>query len=302
VTHSIYSRRKFIRHNAIAELGLAFMPAVHEDKGHEDNTIDFITPIDGDMLHELDGVTDKGWLKVPVRISADPGSRIFVNGIRAELKDGLFTAEVPLKDYRNIIEAWDKSNDLKSSVEVYRLKNFAHKYRLSHDDNIWFLRDISQNASVYRSIFENPYLGFLKHFHDIYGTKVHLNIYSETDGFNLSRMTDKFRNEWRENCSWLRLSFHAYANEPDNPYINAGYDKVKHDCVMVMDQIRRFAGEELIGSETTLHWGIGLLIHEQYFYPFYRAYQPDYKEKVLKAVGWAADNGYEPAFPGDCVF
>ena len=47
---------------------------------------------------------------------------------------------------------------------------------------------------------------------------------------------------------------------------------------------------------------IDLLIHEQYFYPFYSNYQPDYKEKVLTAVKWAADKGYEPAFLGDCVF
>jgi len=391
MTHSIYSRRKFIRNNAIAGLGLAFMPPVRENKSREKGKINFITPIDGDMLHGLDGVTEKDWLKVPVRISADPGSRIFVNGIKAELKDGLFAAVVAVKDYRNIIEAWDKKNDIRKAVEVYRLKKFVHKYRLSLDDNIWFLRDISQNASVYRSIFQNPYLGFLKQVHDTYGTKVHLNIYYETDGFNLSQMTDRFRNEWRENSGWLRLSFHAFANEPDRPYIDAGYAKVKHDCDMVMDQIRRFAGEELIGPETTLHWGeatvegcralrdsgyvclpcdfnvdndlapcsyyldvekrrhinkrliwrdnregiifvrctiiidthkldriipflenvkqdplksayIDLLIHEQYFYPFYSAYQPDYKEKVLKAVGWAADNGYEPAFLGDCVF
>ena len=29
---------------------------------------------------------------------------------------------------------------------------------------------------------------------------------------------------------------------------------------------------------------VDLLIHEQYFYPFYTAYQPDYRQKVLTAV------------------
>ena len=41
---------------------------------------------------------------------------------------------------------------------------------------------------------------------------------------------------------------------------------------------------------------IELMIHEQYFYPDYAAYQPDFREKVLTAVKWAADNGYQPAF------
>jgi hypothetical protein len=47
---------------------------------------------------------------------------------------------------------------------------------------------------------------------------------------------------------------------------------------------------------------IDLLIHEQYFYPFYRSYQPDYRQKVLTAVKWAANNGYSPAFLEECVF
>jgi hypothetical protein len=203
-------------------------------------------------------------------------------------------------------------------------------------------------------------------------------------------MTDKYKNEWTENSGWLRLSFHALQNEPDKPYIHADYNEVKRDCEMVLKQIRRFAGEELTGPVTTLHWGeatvegcralrdagytglagyfnvddpepvsyyldeekrrhvnnrfiwrdnregiifarmalvintlkleqivpylddlrsnshkpayVDLMIHEQYFYPFYEAYQPDYRQKVLTSVKWAVDNGYQPAFLGECIF
>ena len=45
-----------------------------------------------------------------------------------------------------------------------------------------------------------------------------------------------------------------------------------------------------------------LMIHEQYFYPSYFNYQPDYRQKVMTAVKWAADNGYKPAFLSECVF
>ena len=45
-----------------------------------------------------------------------------------------------------------------------------------------------------------------------------------------------------------------------------------------------------------------LMIHEQYFYPYYRNFQPDYRQKVLTAVRWASDNGYEPAFLSESVF
>lgn len=388
---TIYSRREFIKQTAITGMGIALSRPVLGNQSFSENNINFITPIDGDMLHKLDGIVSDEHLIVPVRISASSSSKISVNGIKAKYVDGVFVADVPLKGYKNIIEAIDSTNNQQQAIEVYRLTNFVNKYRLSLDDNIWFLRDITQNASVYSSIFDNPYLGFLKEVHDSYGTKIHLNIYYETDGFNLSQMTDKFKNEWKENSDWLQLSFHAFADKPDRPYINAGYDEVKHDCDLVMDQVRRFAGKEITGPVTTLHWGeatvegcralrdsgftclpcdfnvdnnlapcsyyldvekrrhinkrliwrdnkegiifvkcaiivdthklqdivpfldeikkdphksayIDLLIHEQYFYPSYSGYQPDYREKILTAVKWADDKGYEPAFLSDCVF
>jgi hypothetical protein len=45
-----------------------------------------------------------------------------------------------------------------------------------------------------------------------------------------------------------------------------------------------------------------LLIHEQYFYPGYHNYQPNYRQKVLTAVKWAVEKGYTPAFLKDCIY
>ena len=58
----------------------------------------------------------------------------------------------------------------------------------------------------------------------------------------------------------------------------------------------------IIRRDTNPHGFMDLMIHEQYFYPFYRNYQPDYRQKVLTAVKWASDNGYEPAFLSECIF
>ncbi len=262
---------------------------------------------------------------------------------------------------------------------------------MSLDDNILFLKDIADHAAGYKSICDNTYLAFLKEVHDTYGTRIHLNIYYQTEGFNLSQMPDKFREEWKANAGWLRLSFHALQNKPDNPYLNAGYEEVKKDCELVKAEIRRFAGEEQFDHVTTLHWGaatlegtralrdggytglagyfnvgakespvsyylnmdqrrhlnerfiwrdnkegiifsriaivinsyklekivpylnalkvgshkpgyIDLMIHEQYFHPDYVEYQPYCRQKVMTAVKWAADNGYQPAFLSECVF
>ena len=42
-----------------------------------------------------------------------------------------------------------------------------------------------------------------------------------------------------------------------------------------------------------------LMIHEQYFYPAYRAYIPEYAERCETAIRWVTDRGYAPVFYGD---
>ena len=355
------------------------------------NEINFMSPIDGDMLCTFDGIETSGSLITKVTIRAPKESLISVNGVKAQYSDGVFQADVNLTQYENELELVEQKTGFREKIKIFRLKNFAKHYRLSLDDNIWFLKDLHLNSDVYKSIFENPYLSFLKQVHDTYGTKIHLNIYYETDGFNISQLSDKFKAEWKANSDWLHLSFHAWADKPDKPYLNSGYEKMKKDCDLVMEQIRRFAGTDVTGKETTLHWGeatvegcralrdagfkclpcdfnvdndlppcsyyldiekrrhinkrliwrdnregiifircaiiintielekivpfmddlkkdphmsayVDLLMHEQYFYPFYEGYQPDYRQKVMTAVKWATDNGYKPAFLSECVF
>jgi hypothetical protein len=354
----------------------------------------FISPIDGDMLHASDGILTDEYLQIQVTVSAPDAENLLVNGIEAQPQtDGIFTADVKLFGYENTIEALDPASGKKSNITVYKLKNLANKYRLSIDDNIWFLRDIQNNIDTYQSLFDHPYLSFLKSVNDTYGTKIHLNLFYQTDGiyqtdgFNLSKFSDKFKGEWKDNANWLTLSFHALGEFPDQPYLAASYDQVKADCDKVIHEIKRFAGEEVMTDVTTIHWGdatreasrvlrdagykgqlgyfnvdddqypasyylsvderrhikkrfiwkdhseqvifiktsividqkkldeivphlesyntrppyLDLLVHEQYFYPFYFNYQPDYREKILTAVKWAHENGYQPAFLGDCL-
>ena len=353
--------------------------------------MEFIHPIDGDMLHARDGIVDGDSLQTNVTIAAPAGREIFVNGIRAVAKDGAYTAALFLKEYENKVEARDAVSGETIAITVYRLKGFAGEYRLSIDDNIWFLRDIYQNDSTYTSLFDNPYLSMLRDLHRKYGTKVHLNLFYETDGFNLSQFSDRFREEWKAQRNWIRLSFHALGEFPDMPYKDAGYDKVKADCELVMKEIKRFAGEEVMGPMTTIHWGearaegvralrdcgykgvlgyfnvdddkypvslyldveqrrhmkkrfiwkdmkedmifvrtsividktelgdirpwldsyaekgglppyTDLLVHEQYFYPFYQAYQPEYADRLATSIEWARENGYRPAFLEESIF
>ncbi len=247
------SRRNFVRITGAAGAGL-ILGGLNSCSTPEFE-MKFTGFIDGDMLTELDGMNTINGLFVPLKVEAPAGLKLTINGIVPEYNAGVYTADLPLNEYLNKVEVVEKRSGKSQSITLFRLKNYTGKYRFSLDDNIWFLKDISQNSSRYKSIFQNPYLGFLKEVHDTYGTKIHINIYYQCDGFNLSQMTDKYKSEWKDNADWLRLSFHALQNDPDMPYLNAGYDEVKKDCEMVKEQIRRFAGEELMGPVTTLHWG-----------------------------------------------
>jgi hypothetical protein len=41
------------------------------------------------------------------------------------------------------------------------------------------------------------------------------------------------------------------------------------------------------------------MIHEQYFYPHYCAYIPEYAERCETAIRWVTERGYTPVFYGD---
>jgi len=383
------TRRDFVKTAGMA--GAALLATRLSSCASDAGEVKIISHIDGDMLTGNDGIVKDGSLLTQVKVSAPRGSRIKINGIPAKFNGELFIADVLLKDYKNDITLSERKSNSNQTITIYWLKNILGKYRFSLDDNIWFLRDINNNSSKYRSVFDNPYLGFLRQVHETFGTKIHMNIYYQTDGFNLSEMTTKYKSEWKENAGWLRLNFHALQNDPDRPYIKSGYDEVKRDCEMVKEQIVRFAGEEVMGPVTTLHWGaatiegcralrdcgykalagyfvteqgeepvsyyldnsktmnlskrvawkdnseniifsrinivinsykldeiipyldaikkdphrsayMDVMIHEQYFHPTYSAYQPDYREKVMKTIQWVADNGYKPAFLSEVLF
>ena len=358
-------------------------------------TIEPIFPLHGDVLHALDGTVGPEGLITMMRVAAPAGSMIRINNVPAvENGDHFFLAPLVLSRYSNTVTIRDENSQATETIKVYYASRLAKKYRLSIDDNIRFLQDIAEHADVYRTIFDNPFLNVLRELHRTYGVKVHLNLFYESVGgdFTLSMFPEKFKAEWEAQRDWIRLSFHAYREFPDAPYQDASYQTVKKDCDLVLGEIRRFAGEALLGPVTTIHWGavnragssalraagykgqlgyfnvdddlppvsyylsveerrhmkkrfiwkdesediifirssmvldktapgeivpkmeayagaesglppyVDYLIHEQYFYPDYEAYEPDYMERIERAVKWAREHGYTPAFLEECIF
>src|SRR5690349_16698537 len=136
----MYSRRLFIKHHTWCGLGLltGSSAVLGQPGGAAD--IQFISPIDGDILHNYDGVTTDAFLKTQVKIAAPANSLILINGIPAKESNDVFIAAVSLTRYKNIIEVTDKKSGITKSITVYWFKKLADKYRLSIDDAIWFLK------------------------------------------------------------------------------------------------------------------------------------------------------------------
>lgn len=344
------------------------------------------SPPDGAILNRHDGQAVPGGLEIAVTGECLPGAKVLVNGRPAEVEGAAFRARVVLSALENRVEA-RAGRDRHSVTLLWDRQSFP-RYRVSTDDNIRFLEDLARNADRYSSLFDNSYLAFWREMNRKYGAKVHFNIYYEMPGFNLTKMPDRYKAEWQRNANWIRLTFHARANDPDRPYINAPGEQVRGDYHLVTREIERFAGRELLSPVTTVHWGettregalalrkegirimpgyfifrdgkpavsyylnaeqarhisgrdywkdtatgiifirhdivlntvplekivphleqiaadphqsevFELMIHEQYFYPDYRAYEPDYRERVERAIEWVTRKGYKPVFYSD---
>ena len=119
------------------------------------------------------------------------------------------------------------------------------------DDTIWAFRDIARQKPA--SIFDQPFLALMKEAHDKYGMKVQLNLFYECEGFCLSDMTDRYKDEWADSADWLKMSFHSRL-ENVRPYEESGFGEVFLDCFDVNGEIRRFAGENSLAKTTTIHY------------------------------------------------
>ncbi len=243
------------------------------------------------------------------------------------------------------------------------------------DDNIRFLKELTAQQPA--SLFDHPYPALLRRLHRRFGVKVQLNLFYRMDGFDLSQMTDRYRQEWAEASHWLRLSFHSELENP-YPYQCSGYDEVYDHCRRVHREILRFAGPDSLARTTTVHCcrttpegvraladlGMGgllglygtpqepkisysrdeavaarlragetvtedgmayaaidmivnlvkledvapkltallerdslhVMIHEQFFYADYRAYQPDFEGKLAAVFDWMLAHGYQSRF------
>ena len=85
---------------------------------------------------------------------------------------------------------------------------------MSFDDTWQCLYDLITNKNSYSSIFDNAFLSDLKDVHSETGMVFTLNCFNAYSGqtsYNISDLAEltKFKDEFKDNLSWLRFSFHA---------------------------------------------------------------------------------------------
>ncbi len=281
-------RRSFLQSTALGAAGslwtmggTTFPVAATNDK------LRITQPFHGAVLNHRHGKQTGEGLMIRVSGEAPPGDRVTVNGRPCEREGNRFSTDVILRGMETDLVAVSENTGgarQKDGVRVVWDRYSEPRYRFSIDDNSFFLRDVAEKN--YRSLFDCFYLKMLRDLHRNFGVKFTVNIYYTTgDDFRLDQFTDRYKGEWRDNSDWMKLAFHAYANDPDRPYQNALPEKLIADLDLVAAEIHRFAGEEAYAPPTVIHWGMTP----------HTAFKPLFSRGVRALSGYFSkgDSGYD---------
>lgn len=248
------SRRGFLLASAGAAWGaMAARPAL-ADAGDD---VQILEPMDGAVMHARLGREVPGGLEVDVIGRAPPDARVLVQGRPANRDGETFRGAAVLRERETEVVATAGSGRERREAKARLVwdRHSQKRYRVVIDDNSFFLRDITQKG--YGSLFDCFYLKMLKGLHEKYDARFTLNIYYTTgDDWNLGQFPDRYRGEWEASATWLRLAFHAYANDPPRPYQDAPVEKLLADLDLINAEIRRFAGPEAFSPAVVVHFGM----------------------------------------------
>ena len=250
------TRRSFLQTAAACGAGVVLTGA-KQVSAMNFSSVRIEEPFHGAVLNRRHGKDVQPGLKIRVSGQASLRDRVTVNGAPAKRSGTGFTSEVILRQRQTEIVAKSQGSfgQHEHRVRVVWDRRSFPRYRFSIDDNSFFLRDIAQKK--YSSLFDCFYLRNLRELHSKYGARFVLNIYYACeDGFELPQFPDRYKSEWRDNSDWLKLAFHAYANEPARPYQYTAPARLIADLDKVAEQIVRFAGEQTYSPPTVIHWGM----------------------------------------------
>ena len=110
------------------------------------------------------------------------------------------------------------------------MKEKCQYIHFSFDDVYRALKDITDHADIYESIFDNDLFCWLKKMHDLYGAVFSLftfNYYSKDSEYDISDLPSKYAEELKANAEWLKFGFHA--RDDKKKYNSDEADSIKAD-------------------------------------------------------------------------
>ena len=121
----------------------------------------FLFPIDGDFVNSRDGSWKDGALYVDVLLTSNDGAPTVCDIPSTYDKSaGCYKATVPLYGYRNCLVAKTQNHEQIITVLVTPEEKL-NKFRVSSDDNIRFLKELTEGDYV--SIFDSETIYFRIH-------------------------------------------------------------------------------------------------------------------------------------------
>ena len=141
-------------------------------------------------------------------------------------------------------------------------KEYKQYVHISFDDVYACLKDITDHADTYDTIFQNAFFAWLQQMHQTYGavfTLYTFNYGNHAPDYDVSNLPDKYASELVTNAKWLKFAFHAVDNlkkydEDDVEGITADYKKfttallkASGGCAECIDRVNRlgfFAGSK----------------------------------------------------------
>lgn len=199
-----------------------------------------------------------GGLRIKASVGAPSNTCVRIADIPAvEARAGIYTADIVLKHEKNLLETINETSGERHCITVFAWPEAYHTYRFTVDDCIRAFEDLHRNRSCYHSIFDNPYLAIFREAHARYGSHTHMNVFYEPCDkcFNLSMMTNQYREEFSENAEWLTFSFHSRGEFPDRPYEKANAETLLCDEPLAYRELVRIAGDAVRRDTKTIHWG-----------------------------------------------
>lgn len=132
---------------------------------------------------------------------------------------------------------------------IYRAHTVSPRMvHFSFDDTIGSLRDLTEKAASYNSVFDQPFFKALKALHDEYGAVFSCycfyQILNSTDStvvdFSLEDVTDAYAEEFAANAHWLRFGYHSLHGSINFAAKTADVAKAEYDNFVT--QIVRITG------------------------------------------------------------